>query len=99
RPAPYARPARPARPILRGNLGGMTSGRAMNPSEPSRGLSMARTHRLGAAGRDERLDQVIEEAPVALLYNGVPFAVMMATPCDLDDFALGFALAEGIVES
>ena len=71
----------------------------MNPIEPSRGLSTARTQRLGADGRGERLDQVIEEAPVALVYNGVPFAVMMATPCDLPDFALGFAMAEGVVES
>ena len=73
--------------------------RPMSPIEPSRGLSMARTLRLGTDRRDERLDQVIEEAPVALVYNGVPFAVMMATPCDIEDFALGFALAEGIVES
>lgn len=77
----------------------MASVHATSPIEPSRGLSVARTQRLGTAGRDERLDQVIEEAPVALVYNGVPFAVMMATPCDLEDFALGFALAEGIVES
>ena len=54
-----------------------------------------------ARWRDGRLveenDQVAEEVPVAMVYNGDTFAVMMATPHDLEDFALGFSLSEGLI--
>lgn len=38
-----------------------------------------------------------EEVPVALVYDGVTQAVMMATPADLEDFHLGFAMTEGLI--
>ena len=53
-------------------------------------------HRDGA--ERVRDDWLADEVPVALLVDGVSQAVMLATPADLDDFALGFALTEGWIE-
>jgi FdhD protein len=54
--------------------------------------------RLTPAGAELRDEVVAQEVAVALVYNGVSHAVMMATPCDLEDFARGFTLTERLVE-
>jgi FdhD protein len=40
---------------------------------------------------------VAEEVPIALVYNARPHVVVMGTPCDLEDLAVGFSITEGVV--
>lgn len=73
----------------------------MNDESPETPSPLFRTH-VDVRGRNREgagIDVVAEEMPVAMVYNGISHAVMMATPADLEDFALGFSLTETIIHS
>lgn len=73
--------------------------RPSNPAVVAAGSSTRVAERRDGDGR-RRLDEIVaEEVPIALVVNRNAFAVMMASPADLEDFARGFALTEGIVEA
>lgn len=66
---------------------------------PVGGARVASVVRWREGARSEADDWLTEEVPVALEFNGISHAVMLATPADLEDFALGFGLSEGIFAS
>ena len=66
---------------------------------PPLGARPARVLRWRDGQCSEHDDWVSDEVPVALEFNGISHAVMLATPADLEDFALGFGLSEGLLDS
>jgi len=73
---------------------------ATEPGAPVRALPVSSeisVERWSQGEVTHKTDQVAEEMPVALVYHGVPHVVMLATPANLEDFAVGFSLSEGLV--
>jgi len=75
---------------------GAGASKASSAASVSR-LARAFHYDLGPAG-PAFAQAVAVEAPIEISYGGQPLAVMMGTPADLEDFAAGFSLTEGIVE-
>ena len=67
------------------------------PDESHAGFVRRPIRRFRSGKVTQLTDAIAEEVPIALVYNDRPHVVMMATPRDLDDFALGFSLSEAVI--
>lgn len=75
----------------------------IHPKEVKNVINVTSSRRITLWKREDlqhpQPDEVAEEVPVALVYNGISHVVMMASPKDLEHFAVGFSLSEGIIDN
>ncbi len=65
---------------------------------PVPGAQSTRVTRYRGERSETAADWLVDEVPVALVFNGISHAVMLASPLDLEEFALGFGLTEGLLK-
>lgn len=73
----------------------------MQPLTPDLGwpsYQQSRVERWQGNQHTVQQDYIAEEVPVSLVYNGEPHVVMLVTPTNLEEFALGFSITEGIIQ-
>ncbi len=67
---------------------------------PLSGVARTEVRRYDAGGFGQAaVDLLAEEVPVAFEYNGISHATLLASPCQIEDLALGFSLTEGILRT
>ena len=74
--------------------------RAVGPGPMATAVAAPITkERLDGTGTEAGIRPVAVEVAVNVVYGTVPYAVMMMTPADLEDFAVGFSLTEGVIQT
>jgi formate dehydrogenase accessory protein FdhD len=70
----------------------------MSPSPGAQSQRQVCVQRWMDGRTESTLDRVAEELPIALSYNDIPHVVMLATPADIEDLAVGFSVTEAVVD-